>query len=556
MANSPERPITLFDILGAAWKYRVRVVATAAVTFVLGVIAIFLWPKKYESEAQLFVRLGRGSARLDTATVGQTISIQESREGEMNSIVNLLESRGLAEAVVDDLGVERILKKYAFIEVLLEGITDSIPSLGGGAVGDDDDPMALTQDEIDAGKRRDLAIKEFMSNLKIDLPKKSTTISVVYRGRTNKLAQVAVQSVVDQFQSMHLQAHQSTGSLSFFESQFAAQAQIVNDCENDLRLAKNEHGIVTLAHRQDSLREEFTETKKLQLAAKSEYEAALQRVSALEQDFADLPKTVNSERRKGIAENARDAMRDRLYDLEIREKELSAKFSDSHPQLVKVRSQLESARSILDDQPQEREQSVEAVNPVVIAVENELIKAKSELKATKARVDALSKLEGELRQRQEELNDLEVLSQELQRKIDLAKDNYNIYAKKLEEARINDALDQESLSNVTLVAPPTLHFKHSSPKRSLLAVLVLMLSGLSGVAVALISDYFDRAAESAQLREAEFSIYRSNVESELASRIESRDYPRDRLGEVTGRHDVSVADLEQQLSSAEIAKAK
>lgn len=517
MARAVESPITLFEIVMSVWTYRKRVVVTSLFMLVVSVVVVFLLPKKYESEAQLFVRLGRGSASLDPATVGQTISIQESREAEMNSIVNMLESRGLAERVVDAVGAERLLKKYAFIEVAMEAATDMVPSLGGGAVSDGESEP-LTKEQVDAGKRRDLAIKEFMSNLKVDLPKKSTTISVVYRGRTPNLAQDTVAQVVEVYQRMHLEAYQSDGALSFFEAQFAEQKKLVAESEDALRVAKNEAGIVTLKDRQNSLRDEFTETKKLQLAAQAEFEATQSRVKSLESDLVALPEEVNRETTKGIAENARDAMRDRLYDLEIREKELAAKYSESHPELEKVRAQLVSAQKILDNQPDEREQSVVAVNPVRIEIENALIKARGELQASSAKVQALETLEQKLVQRQRELNDLEIRSEELQRKIDISRDNYRTYARKLEEARINSALDQDSLSNVSVVSAPTIRFKHSSPKRSLLLVLAVVFSGICGVGVAILSDYYARETQLKSEFQDDYEIYRSNAEQPRLSR--------------------------------------
>lgn len=89
-------------------------------------VGVMLFPKRYQSEAKLFVRLGRGSASLDPAAMGQTISIQESRETEMNSIVDMLNSRGLAERVVDTIGAERILKRYSWLELQTEEVSDSI----------------------------------------------------------------------------------------------------------------------------------------------------------------------------------------------------------------------------------------------------------------------------------------------------------------------------------------------------------------------------------------------------------------------------------------------
>ena len=149
---SYERPLTFFDILSSLFRYKWRVMAVMLLTLVAGAGAILLFPKKYESEANLFVRLGRGSASLDPATIGQTISIQESRESEMNSIVDMLESRGLAERIVNQIGEERILKKYAWIEVTLENATDALSGLVADQMDEsapsDDDAHSISADEL------------------------------------------------------------------------------------------------------------------------------------------------------------------------------------------------------------------------------------------------------------------------------------------------------------------------------------------------------------------------------------------------------------------------
>ena len=83
----------------------------AAVFFVTVATAVALWtflsPKEYRSEGKLFVRLGRENATLDpTATLGQDsiIAVPQSRESEINSVVEILQSRILLEKVVDALG--------------------------------------------------------------------------------------------------------------------------------------------------------------------------------------------------------------------------------------------------------------------------------------------------------------------------------------------------------------------------------------------------------------------------------------------------------------------
>ena len=116
-----ERPLTLFDIFGAVLHYRWRTAFTFLVVLSICAVAIILFPKKYESEAKMFVRLGRGSVTMDTtATTGQTISIQESRESEINSITDMLQSRQLAQEVVTEIGADRILQKHSLIELKFE----------------------------------------------------------------------------------------------------------------------------------------------------------------------------------------------------------------------------------------------------------------------------------------------------------------------------------------------------------------------------------------------------------------------------------------------------
>ncbi|HND53432.1 MAG TPA: hypothetical protein PLV92_13575, partial [Pirellulaceae bacterium] len=73
--------------------------------------ATLLWPKTYQSQAKLYIRPGRESVGLDpTATLGQTLHIADSREREINSVLELLKTYSLFEKVVDRLGVDTVLE--------------------------------------------------------------------------------------------------------------------------------------------------------------------------------------------------------------------------------------------------------------------------------------------------------------------------------------------------------------------------------------------------------------------------------------------------------------
>jgi len=88
----------------SAWFFTTVVAATVLITL--------LWPKEYRSTGKLFVRLGRENATLDaTATLGENpiVAVPMSRENEINSVVEILQSRALLEKVVDALGPAFVL---------------------------------------------------------------------------------------------------------------------------------------------------------------------------------------------------------------------------------------------------------------------------------------------------------------------------------------------------------------------------------------------------------------------------------------------------------------
>ena len=115
-----ERPITPAELVQVTLRHKGKAFVWSIVVAAVAVGVLVAWPRKYESEAKLFVRLGRESVALDpTATTGATVQVQESRENQLNSARDMLRSRALLEAVVAKIGAE----------------TDSQESVGGRTKG-------------------------------------------------------------------------------------------------------------------------------------------------------------------------------------------------------------------------------------------------------------------------------------------------------------------------------------------------------------------------------------------------------------------------------------
>ncbi len=560
--QSFEKPLTLHDLLSAGFKYKWRFAIVTMLTFALGVIGIFLFPRRYDSEAKLMVKLSRDYAALDPTTMGQTISIQESRESEITSIVDLLSSRGLAERVVDKIGVEVVLKKHSWIELQTESLLNIASRFveglsGAGDSGDSGDELSAK--DIAKLKRREVAIKELANGLNIKATKKATNISIGYRASSPELAQQVVSEVIDSYRELQTQAHQSHGTFEFFDKQFKAHNASLKEVEELLKSKKNDYRIVTMQGKQESLQSEITAVEQMQLNAAADLESARAKVSKLSSTLASLPTELLSEKSTGNPLQSTDFMRDRFYQLEIREKELSAKYSSTHPELKRVREQLEEAGQIMSQQPKDREETKMAMNPVRIDIQSELVLAEADVRSLEARIGSLDQIHGKLVAQLADVNELEMISEDLKRQIEVGRENYHTYALKLEESRINAALDSDSVSNITVFAAPSIEYKPASPKRSLLAVVAVMFSVCVGFATALQADYKARTKEVEEIRNAEREHYLLTLRQqtiEATERLESRKAERQSARSESVQNQLENESATDDAESTKLVKAK
>src|SRR6476620_5338354 len=81
----------------------------AAVAAMVALAGALLMPRSYYSEARLFVRFGRENQVDPTASGGQMVSLYESRESEINALIEILKSRAILDRVVADLGPACVL---------------------------------------------------------------------------------------------------------------------------------------------------------------------------------------------------------------------------------------------------------------------------------------------------------------------------------------------------------------------------------------------------------------------------------------------------------------
>lgn len=461
---SVRQPIdTLQTQLEAFRRHRGKALTVFLLVVVLATAGLLVMPGTYQSEALLYVRLGRESVTLDpVATTGQTMTVSESREFEINTVAEVLSNQSLADAVVDTLGTERLLhdeaglqKTYGDAGVLgrarlqLARFLQAIRRSGRGT---------------DQEKARGVVTK----GLGVYATPRSSIISISARAATPELARDIAATMVDQYLEQHLEMHRTTGSEEFFAEQADVLRQRLADAEAELRAAKNEAGMLSIDGSRDQLQKQLDQIETQRLTVEAELAAAESQAVSLDSFVQRLPDRLTTTETSGLPNVARDAMRQQLYLQEIELQDLLSRLTETHPQVVAAKKKIDDSRTILEGLPEGRSQTERNVNSNHQLLSLDAMRQQSLRSGLQSQLAALEAQHDKVLQRINAVNDHQTKVQVLERKVQLLASTYQTYAEKLEQSRITTELQRDRISNVHLVQTPTMSSRPASPNKPLL----------------------------------------------------------------------------------------
>ena len=352
----------------------------------------------------------------------------------------------------------------------------------------------------------ELALRQFGEHLEVHAPKNSTVITIAYEAASPDLARAITQTAVEVFIDTHVRLNRTEGSFDFFVEQTAELAAQLQAAEQTLQDRKTVYGIVTVEGKRARLEEKLRNIELARLEADRQLAFSAARIAELKATAEALDKEVITESVSGYANTARDRMREQLYAFEIREKGLIQTYTASHPLVIAAQEQRKALEAILNDQPNDRTQTTSGLNPTRQLLELDLEREEvSEMAAASLRdllIEQLAVVQTEL----VALNSQETELAMLQRNVDLAEANHRVYAEKLEQARIDGELEEDQISNVNVVQPPSYNRTPVSPRKVLVLGGGLILGVLGGVMIAVIAETLDATLRTAEQTEAHLGL--------------------------------------------------
>ncbi|WP_428304192.1 GumC family protein [Lacipirellula sp.] len=485
MNHSSDRTATNFfgpmELLRTFYRHKKKAIFCVASILALATLVLLYAPRTYRSEARLFLQVGRESVRLDpTATTGKTIALQQSgRDNEIATAIEVMKSRAIVEKAVDQLTPEVVL------------------GWGGGGGDGKSEPNQVADTvmaplhyvigaikSIDPISPREEAIIQIMRNLEVEAEFDSTVIVLTYDAETPQLAQQVMTSVVDAFRTEHVRLHRTSGSKPFFEEQRASLETSLKQSEEKLRDAKNKMGVASIDARRSTLEQHLSTIELRRNSAIQQIAAAEARIKSLQAHTDSMPERLHTSTRK-MPNTGTDALRSQLYTVQVKLLDLESKYSADHPLVTSARAQMKEAEEMLKGEVAEREETVDSLNENHRTLTLDLAQAESQLAGLEAEMTELNSQReqavGDLKQ----LNEFEVELDQLERDRTLAKTNFFLYAEALEQTRMDEALDAQSISNVNQAQAPTLSEKPVSPSKLMVGALSLMFAATGTTALVL-----------------------------------------------------------------------
>ncbi|WP_085318242.1 GumC family protein [Derxia lacustris] len=416
------RRLTLREFLVIAFRDRRKILTGFFLTFTLAVSVSFVPKPSYTADTTLLLRLGREYVyRPETGDISNAAPVAYDREQTLRSEVEILASRDNLQAVLDKIGLEQLYPKIA------RGSAEPEEKVNAA--------LLLMQDALTA-----LLLKE------------SNTVQVTFKHQDAELAA----RVANELVAAYIERRRAIFGRHYGAEEERSVEQLrarLDAIEAKVEGFKREHGIVSFGEQQAILLKQLQDAQDRLDAGDLAVAQSGGRLKALDRSFGGVSGDVviYSETARS---DAVEAARKTLLDLRLKERDLSSRYVDTHPFVGDVRADIARTEAFIAD-TEKAPPKTERVgrSPVRDTVESDLLHTRADYEAA---VAARAKAAAFARQAERALQGLSAQEREmldLQRERKLVDDAYGIARRRLDEARVLDALDKEHQTSVSVVQP-------------------------------------------------------------------------------------------------------
>ncbi len=416
---------TVRELAIVLFRQRRLFVTVAGLIVILAVVYAFAGAK-YRSHFTVLVRRGRADPPVTAQpNAPPDFSRVEVTEEELNSEVELLKD--------DD-----VLRRVAQI--------NDLAAL---------DWLRWLRPHEEEAARVQRAAEKLAHQLQVEAVKKTNLISVTYDAADPQLAARVLQSLSGAYLEKHMEVHRPGGQLRFFDQQTTESGRQLEEAEGKLLDFMKDHDVVQAAQQRDMVLQRLDETEANYRQTQIDMAETDHQIQELKAQLAKFPPRSTTLVRAADNADLLRSLKATLLDLQLKKTQLLTKFEPSHRLVQEIEQQIQLTQAAIAtemsapvrDETSDKDSNYEWV-------QSQLQKAAVDMQGLQARQAKISAHLLQYRAMAKQLGVNAIVQDDLTSREKAAEDNYLLYVKKREEARMGDALDEGGIVNVAIAEAP------------------------------------------------------------------------------------------------------
>lgn len=450
---------SLRDLLSIIFKHKRKMVLIFLLVFLVGIIVSFLMsPVVYEASSKILVKFGRENVyTVPTANGASPVLIDSAREERMNSEIEMLSARNVAEKVIRGLGVNNI---YPGIEKNADNKSLTLrPSF---------------KQLSPFGK----AVLIFQKNLTVERVKKSNLIETKFKHKDPLIAAQVVNKFIDTFLEERIKVYGvSSGEQTVFSEQIKRLGEAINNDKNELEAFRKQNNITSFQDQKSLLIKQISDVEMEMAKTRTEFSENRGKLQAMEEQSISPSGEVRLGQETDLNPLTTSAIKNKLTELQLKEKDLLNKYTEQSGFVTDIRKEIEGAKQLLaNEEKTSHDKAVITINQT--------------LKALRNKEESLKQFGAKYQQELNRMNNGEMQLNELERRLKQHEESYYLYVKKMEETKISSELDNQKSINISVIQPALPPIKPAARKLTQYIILSLILGGIASFGLAFSLEYF------------------------------------------------------------------
>lgn len=470
--------LTVRDAASVWFRHKLLMTVTF-LTIALGTAVVtMMLPNEYESRTKILVKNLRTDVPITPERTNGTNGLTSDKdvsENQINSEIEVLTSKDLLNQVVSECGLAKT----------------GPPSLL--------QKLRLKEAPQNEAGRVEQATEKLAKDLVINPVKKANIIEITYASTSPQTAAAVLSKLGDLYLEKRLKLHRPAGTYEFFKAQAVAAEQQLREAEKQLSTFQQTMSVVSPGQQKDLTVQKMTELKSKLLETEAFLREVNERIARLEQQMKTLQPRIVTQSRALPNQYSAERLNTMLVELQNKRTELLTKFRPTDRLVKEIDQQIQTTRAALEKaSTQTATEQATDLNPLRQTLDTELARARVDQAGAVSRQASLT---SQVQQYERLLLTLEggtAQYQDLTRRVKEAEENYQLYQKKQEEARITDELDQNKITNVSLAEAPVQSQLPTRPNRPLNLLLGIFLGAVVSVASVITAEFFRESVQTAR----------------------------------------------------------